>query len=478
MLIAAAHKSSGKTSVSVGLAAAMANKGLAVQTFKKGPDYIDPLWLRCAAGRECYNLDFFTMSHAEILATFAARSSAADLSLIEGNKGLFDGLDVEGGDCNAALAKMLSAPVVLVIDTYGMTRGIAPLINGYLNFDADVDIRGVILNKVGGSRHEDKLRAALERYTDIEVLGAIGRDRKLEIPERHLGLIPASESRVADETISRLADAVSAGVDVDRIIGIADGARLPANVTRTRAKPVAAETNIRIAIARDAAFCFYYADDLEAFARAGAELVPFDTLNDPTLPEVDGLFIGGGFPETHLTALAANKSLLADIRQSLAAGMPAYAECGGLMYLSRSIEWRGQKENMVGTIPGDIIVGDRPQGRGYVVIKESGKHLWPPASHGSGSAGTRTAAHEFHYARLEKLSDNLDCVYEVIRGYGIDGHRDGLLLGNLLAGFAHHRNSAANPWVERFVSFVREKSANAKLNKKSPLLETNDARME
>jgi len=464
--------------VSVGLAAAMADKGLKVQTFKKGPDYIDPLWLRCAAGRECFNLDFFTMSHAEILATFAARSSAADISLIEGNKGLFDGLDVDGGDCNAALAKMLSAPVVLVIDAYGMTRGIAPLISGYLNFDAEVDIRGVILNKVGGSRHEDKLRAALERYTDIEVLGAIGRDRKLEIPERHLGLIPANESRDAGQTIARLADAVSAAVDVDRIIEIADSGQLASEVTRTCAKPVAAETNVRIAIARDAAFCFYYADDLDAFARAGAELVPFDTLNDPTLPEVDGLFIGGGFPETHLADLAANKALLADIRQSLAAGMPAYAECGGLMYLSQSIEWQGEKENMVGTVPGDIVVGDRPQGRGYVVIEETGNHLWPPASHGPRSPGARIPAHEFHYARLENLPDTIDCVYKVIRGYGIDGHHDGLLLGNLLAGFTHHRNSATNPWVERFVSFVREKSASNKLDKKSPMLEAIDTRLE
>jgi cobyrinic acid a,c-diamide synthase len=173
----------------VGLAAALVRRGLAVQPFKKGPDYIDPLWLSRAAGRACYNLDFFTMSHAEMLATFAGKAAAADISLVEGNKGLFDGLDVEGADSNAALAKMLSTPVVLVIDTNGMTRGIAPLIGGYLDFDRDVDIRGVILNKVGGTRHEGKLRAALERYTDTEVLGAIGRDKALEIPERHLGLV-------------------------------------------------------------------------------------------------------------------------------------------------------------------------------------------------------------------------------------------------------------------------------------------------
>lgn len=458
-LIAAAHKSSGKTSVSVGLAAALAKRGLAVQPFKKGPDYIDPLWLGQAAGRACYNLDFFTMSDTEIRSTFDRRSAAADISLIEGNKGLFDGLDVEGADSNAALAKMLSAPVVLVIDTTGTTRGIAPLINGYLSFDRDVDVRGVILNKVGGARHEGKLRAALERYTDVEVLGAIGRDPALEIPERHLGLIPANEAEGADATIARLADAISAGVDVDRLIEIANTGKKSAADTRSNAEPTKPGPDVRIAIARDAAFGFYYPDDLEVFVEAGAELIPFDTLSDPELPEADGLFIGGGFPEVHLAALSANQSLLADIRQALAAGMPAYAECGGLMYLSGSIEWRGEKHDMVGAVPGDIIVDDRPQGRGYVVIEETGKSSWPPAPHGLQSSNADIPAHEFHYARLENLSGDLEYAYRVLRGNGIDGQHDGLLVGNLLAGFAHHRHTEANPWVERFVAFVREKSA-------------------
>ncbi len=285
--IAAAHKSSGKTSVSVGLAGAMAKRGLAIQTFKKGPDYIDSLWLGRAAGSACFNLDFFTMSHAEIHDTFTARSDKADISLIEGNKGLFDGLDVEGTDSNAALAHLLSAPVILVIDTQGMTRGIAALINGYLNFDPDADIRGVILNKVGGTRHEGKLRAALERYSDIEVLGAIGRDRALEIPERHLGLVPANESGNADTTITRLTNAVSAGVNVDRVLEIAGlddiespgrlGSMPKSGSSTGRTTP---SLDVRIAIARDAAFSFYYQDDLEAFAEAGAELVPFDTLSE------------------------------------------------------------------------------------------------------------------------------------------------------------------------------------------------------
>ena len=456
IFIAAAHKSSGKTSVTVGLTAALTRRGLAIQPFKKGPDYIDPLWLARAAGRACYNLDFFTQTGSEILATFSGKSIGADFSVIEGNKGLFDGLDVEGADSNAALATLLSAPVVLVIDTGGMTRGIAPLIRGYLEFDPDVDIRGVILNKVGGARHEAKLRAALDRYTDAEVLGAIGRDAALEIPERHLGLIPANEAGAADDMIARLADAVSAGVDLDRIIGVAGAACLPAGKTGQIASPQQQTADVRIAIARDAAFGFYYQDDLEAFAEAGAELAPFDALSDAQLPEADGLFIGGGFPETQLAALSANQSLLADIRQALAAGMPAYAECGGLMYLARNIAWRGEKRNMVGAVPADVIVGDRPQGRGYMVLEETAEIPWPVSSAAQSAVAGGIPAHEFHYARLENLPDDLNYAYRVVRGAGIDGRHDGIVIGNLMAGFAHHRNTGANPWVKRFVNFVRE----------------------
>ena len=434
----------------------MAKRGLAVQPFKKGPDYIDPLWLGRAAGSACFNLDFFTMSRTEIETSFITRSTPGGISLIEGNKGLFDGLDVSGADSNAALAKLLSVPVVLVIDTQGMTRGIAPLINGYLDFDSDVDIRGVILNKVGGSRHEGKLRAALERYTDIEVIGAIGRDQALEIPERHLGLIPANESGNADETISRLVKAVSAGVDIDRILEVSRTHNTPESPGAARSDWP--DSDVRIAIARDAAFNFYYQDDLDAFAAAGAELVPFNTLSDEKLPPVDGLFIGGGFPETHLPALSRNQSLREDIRRQLAAGLPAYAECGGLMYLSQNIRWQNDAFDMVGTISGDIIVEERPQGRGYVVLKETGQNPWPTAPGRQENSDEQIPAHEFHYARLEMRSEAPDFAFDVIRGEGIDGRHDGLINNNLLAGFTHQRNTLANPWVSRFVAFVREKS--------------------
>lgn len=461
LYIAAAHKSSGKTSVSVGLSAALAGRGMAVQNFKKGPDYIDPLWLARASGRPCYNLDFFTQSSAEILSTFVINSAQADISLIEGNKGLFDGVDVEGSDSNAAMATMLSSPVVLVIDTGGMTRGIAPLIRGYMDFDPDVDICGVILNKVGGSRHESKLRRALERYTDAEVLGAVGRGSALEIPERHLGLIPANEAQgqgAANTMIKRLADAVSAGVDLDRMIEIASKATVATYTEAVAGKPVVPGPDVRIAIARDAAFGFYYEDDLEAFAQAGAELIPFNTLTDTKLPVADGLFIGGGFPETQLASLSANTSLRRDIHDALASGMPAYAECGGLMYLARNISWRGEVADMVGAVPADVIVGERPQGRGYMVVEETGQSPWLPC-HVKSEDSRGIPVHEFHYARLERLDNDPVFAYRVLRGTGIDGKHDGLVINKLLAGFAHHRNTRANPWVERFVAFVRENSA-------------------
>jgi len=455
LLIAATHKSSGKTTVTTGLAAALARRGMTVQPFKKGPDYIDPMWLGRAAGNPCINLDFHCMQEAEIVAAFRRRDAAADISIVETNKGLFDGVDVEGRDSNAALAALLGAPVVLVIDTLGMTRGIAPLVLGYVNFDPAIHIAGVILNKVGGPRHEGKLRAALEFYTDLPVLGALGRDRALEIPERHLGLVPANEAGEANRTINRLAEAVAGGVDLDRIVEIAKSAEGP----RLAAVPAPVATpkikDIRIGVARDAAFGFYYPDDLEALETAGAEIVPFDCLNDKSLPDVDGLFIGGGFPETQMGALEANRELLASIRSAIEGGLPTYAECGGLMYLSRSLTWHGETRQMAGVIPGDAVMHARPQGRGYVVLEETAAAPWPrPVAQTAESTGF--PAHEFHYASLENLPRDVTYAWRVLRGHGIDGQHDGIVQGNLLAGFSHLRDVEGDRWAARFAHFVRE----------------------
>ena len=355
LFISAAHKSSGKTTVSIGLCAACRARGVVVQPFKKGPDYIDPLWLSQAAGRPCYNLDFYTMAREEIEATFRARLRGAELGLIEGNKGLYDGLDLDGSNSNAALAALLGAPVVLVLDTRGMTRGVAPLILGYQAFDPKICIAGVILNHVGGSRHEGKLRSVIEHYTDVRVVGAVPQARELEIVERHLGLMPSNESPEAAAQIERLATRIGSSVDLDALLAIAARAALVAAGAPAATLP---EPTVRIGIARDEAFGFYYPGDLEALRRAGAELVPFDTLRDPTLPAVDGLFIGGGFPEARMADLEANAPMRSAVAAFIEAGGPVYAECGGLMYLARSIAWHGKVCRMAGVIPAEIKIYD------------------------------------------------------------------------------------------------------------------------
>lgn len=264
LYISAAHKSSGKTTVSIGLCAALAARGLRVQPFKKGPDYIDPIWLGRAAGRAVYNLDFNVHSRAEVSALFASRSEGAHIGIIEGNKGLYDGLSLDGSDSNAALARQFGSPVVLVVDTRGITRGIAPLLQGYRVFDSEVNIAGVILNFVGGARHEDKLRRAVEHYTDIPVLGAVQRNAAISIQERHLGLVPGNEARGADATIEVLAQLMEQQLDVDALLEVARTAPPPAG-PGAAGPPVrvpAGGRPLRLGVLRDAAFGFYYADDL------------------------------------------------------------------------------------------------------------------------------------------------------------------------------------------------------------------------
>ncbi|MGE5547115.1 MAG: cobyrinate a,c-diamide synthase [Solirubrobacterales bacterium] len=450
LFISAAHKSSGKTTVTVGLAAALAARGLAVQPFKKGPDYIDPLWLSAATGRECRNLDFHTMPPRLIRETFERVSRGANISLIEGNKGLYDGVDLEGHGSSAKLAEWLDAPVVLVVDTSGMTRGIAPLLLGYKAFDPGVRIAGVILNKVSGPRHEKKLREVVAHYTGLPVLGAVQRAPEMEIMERHLGLVPANEAAEAAAAIASLRDCVAAQVDLDALLALA--ADTPA--TEVFPSPPAAlpTPDLRIAVARDGAFGFYYPDDFDALRAAGAELVFIDTMRDASLPDVDGLFVGGGFPETHAAALEANAALRADIRAKAAAGLPIYAECGGLMYLSRAIRWQGERREMVGVIPGEAVMHPRPQGRGYVRLRETADFPWPRVEDGPAVL----PAHEFHHSRLEGLEGDFPFAYDVIRGAGIGARKDGLIVGNALATYAHMRSVGPNPWAARFAAFVRQ----------------------
>ena len=460
IFIAAAHKSSGKTTVSVGLARALSERGRRVRMFKKGPDYIDPLWHRLASGRASYNLDFNTQDPDEIAALFAGRAAGADISIIEANKGLHDGLALDGADSNAALAKLLDAPVVLVIDTEGITRGIAPLLLGYQAFDRGVRITGVILNRVAGPRHEAKLRAAVEHYTDIPVLGAVRRNAELVLRERHLGLTTPGDVAAREQWLSAIGRMVAEQVDLARIEEMAAGA--PAFAAPAPEAPERVGAGLRVAVARDAAFCFTYADDLERMEAAGAELVFFSPLQDATLPEgIDALFLPGGFPETHMQELAANAAMRHSVAAAIRAGLPTYAECGGLMYLAERIRWGERRATMCGVVPGEAVMHEKPQGRGIVHLAASGAAPWSPA----GGAGEVIRAHEFHYAALENCScERLSFAWEVKRGFGIDGAHDGIVSGNLVAGFAHLRHTRQSPWVDAFLTFARNHRLAARAN--------------
>ena len=447
LFISAAHKSSGKTVISLGISAALRENGLIVQTFKKGPDYIDPLWFAKATQRNCYNLDFWTQSELEIKSMFAKQSRGADISIIEGNKGLHDGLATDGSNSNAALAKLLSAPVILILDTRGTIRGVAPLLLGYQQFDPAVNIAGVILNFVGGDRHAAKLTSVLERYTDIPILGTVQRHTALELVERYLGLMPSNEDQFAQEKITRISSTVAQQIDLDKILAIANTA--PSLGIEEDKEKHFQKSQLKIAYAKDEAFGFYYADDLDAFAQYGVQLLPFDTLQDTQLPDANALFIGGGFPEKRMQQLAANTKMKQAIYTAVEQGMPTYAECGGLMYLCKSIEFASKQCEMVGIIDAECKMFEKPIGRGYTLLQKNTLHPWPHVT------DQPIAGHEFHYSKLSFVSSATKFAFEVNRGFGVTGKKDGIVYKNLLACYAHQRNTQQNQWISSFIEFIK-----------------------
>ncbi len=442
----ATRKSSGKTLISIGLIAAFVQQGLKVHPFKKGPDYIDPRWLATAAGRDCHNLDFFMMGREKILANFSSYAQGADLSLIEGNMGLFDGQDLQGADCGAALATLLQTPTLLVVDCHGMARGIAPLVLGHLHFPGGEWIGGIILNNVSSARQEKNLTSALRHYSSIPVLGVLPRDRQSMIEERHLGLEPAGEQEGTMERIAEIGKWVKEHIDLEQVFQLARQAPSlsPPPTPAPTVRMVAARK--RVAYVTDRAFHFYYPENLQALRDEGVELVPVSLLSDESLPDVTGLYIGGGFPEMFMDSLADNQRIMRDIRQKTAAGLPVYAECGGLMVLAEKMHWQGHTAAMAGALPIEVTMGNRPQGYGYMELEGQKQGIWP-------GVGQRVACHEFHYSRVTKMGEGIDFAYQVKRGHGIDGQQDGLLHHNILASYAHIHADGAPGWAHFLAGF-------------------------
>jgi cobyrinic acid a,c-diamide synthase len=444
-IISALKGGAGKTILSLGLIAAWREMGHRVAPFKKGPDFIDAGWLTFAAGRLCYNLDPFLMTGVQIRESFMCHSSQADLSLIEGNRGLYDGLDVEGCCSTAELAKLLNTPVIIILDVTMATRTTAAIIKGCQTFDPDLNIAGVILNRVGGARQETLIRETIERYCDTPVLGSVPKLRDAIFPERHMGLVPFQETDQAEKAISWAKTTVIESLDLDKIWKIADKTDGIAGGLKNKepeSPRIVSDDLPRIGFIRDKSFWFYYPENLETLKRLGAVLVEINAIEHRGLPRIDALYIGGGFPETQARALADNQTFRADLREAIKNDMPVYAECGGLMYLGKSLIVDGKTYPMVGSIPVEFILQKRPQGHGYTVLEVEGSNPYY-------SVGQTLKGHEFHYSKAIPMSgEDLSFAFKVRRGYGVDGSRDGICVKNLLATYSHVHAAGDQRWAE------------------------------
>ncbi len=477
IIISALRGGSGKTIFSVGIIAALVKRGKTIAPFKKGPDYIDAGWLALAAGQQCYNLDTFLIKKETILNSFACYTRASDLAVIEGNRGLYDSIDRDGNTSTAELAKLLDLPVILCIDGTKTTRTMAAVVLGCQQFDPGVKINGVILNRVAGKRHENNLRTCIEHYCQIPVLGAVPKLKDQPFPERHMGLVPTPEHDWAKTSVDDIAAVITKHLDLNAILDIAQtGGKTASKEQPTREeqgvttaarefssdepsldtcveKYIVAGEAPRIGIIRDASFQFYYPENLEALEAAGAELVFTSPLTESTLPPVDALYIGGGFPETHAKQLADNIAYRHQIRDLAEKGLPIYAECGGLMYLGERLLLGDGVYAMAGVFPLVFDLHKRPQGHGYTIVSVDHENPYF-------EVGAEIKGHEFHYSKAIEYRGSMDLlVFQVQRGAGLINGRDGICRKKVLATYTHIHSLGTPLWaksmVENAVSFKK-----------------------
>ncbi|MGB9804333.1 cobyrinate a,c-diamide synthase [Desulfofundulus sp.] len=446
LLIAATHSGAGKTTLATALMAAFTRAGFTVQPFKVGPDYIDPGYHTAATGRISRNLDTFFLGASGVREVFARAASGADLCIIEGVMGLYDGKGATERGSSAEVAKTLEAPVVLVVDVRSMSRSAAALVLGYRLFDPRVRLAGVLLNRVGSARHYAMLKEAIENQAGVPVLGWVGRRQEISLPHRHLGLLPAVEKNELLDHLEQLVAVLEEGVDLFRLLEIARQAPPLAEIPGKIFPATPLPPRVRLGVVKDAAFNFYYQDGLDLLSALGAEIVFISALSDPALPpDIDGLYIGGGFPEMFLKNLAANKGFLESLRRAFQQGMPVYAECGGLMYLCRVIcDFEGREYSMVGLLPGICRMHARRIALGYCEARVLADNILAPA-------GTRLVGHEFHYSSIEGIPPDFRRAYVLYRGGEKEGLPDGYVSGNLLASYLHLHFAACPDVARRFI---------------------------
>ncbi|MBW2216486.1 MAG: hydrogenobyrinic acid a,c-diamide synthase (glutamine-hydrolyzing) [Deltaproteobacteria bacterium] len=452
--IAALRGGSGKTILTLGLTAAWRAKGFNIAPFKKGPDFIDAGWLTFSANRECHNLDPFLMNNDQILDSFVSNSRHADLCLMEGNRGLYDGLDVEGSCSTAELTKLLKAPVLIIVDVTMTTRTVAAIVKGCQVFDPDLDIAGVILNRVAGLRQKNLIKDSIEKFCHIPVLGSIPKLKDNPFPERHMGLVPFQERDQAEKAIAWTREVVTGNLDLDDIWKIAHSAEGIVHPTgeQKREPAVATKDAPRIGFIRDKSFWFYYPENLDQLKQLGADLIEINAITDKELPHLDALYIGGGFPETQAQALADNQTFRNALRAEIEKGLPVYAECGGLMYMGETLLVDGKTYPMVGALPIVFTLTKKPQGHGYTVLEVDQSNPYYPV-------GKILKGHEFHYSKPEMTNEQgITFAFKATRGNGIIGQRDGICRKNLLATYTHIHAAGDTQWASNlFRNAVKHK---------------------
>jgi cobyrinic acid a,c-diamide synthase len=442
IIVAGAASGVGKTTVTIALIRALRARGITVAPFKCGPDYLDPTYHARAAGKPSQNLDGWMMGSDSVRATFVRAARGAQIAVIEGVMGLFDGESpTSDAGSTAQIAKWLDAPVVLVIDAAGMARSAAALYRGFATFDPELRLVGALFNRVGGPGHLDLLRHALGPELS---LGGLPREPSQAFPERHLGLLAANDETISESLLDAWGATAEAWIDVERLLGLARSSPSIALVGEEAAvRPSPSTRRCRLGIAHDEAFHFYYEDNLRRLEASGATLVRFSPIADRTLPDVDGVYFGGGYPEVHAHALAANETMRASIRDFARHGGPIYAECGGLMYLTRAIEaLDGCRYDMVGLVPGAAVMRDRLQALGYIETETQSKTLLGPP-------GTRFRGHQFRYSELVLLRDDsqpVELVYSVRKRRGDQSTLEGYRVGSVLASYIH-AHWASNPSI-------------------------------
>jgi cobyrinic acid a,c-diamide synthase len=437
IVIAGTHSGVGKTTIATGLIAALARRGLTVQPFKIGPDFIDPGFHQTACGRVSRNLDGWMLSRRTNLALFASASADADVAVIEGVMGVFDGRCAVGEDGSTAqMAKWLNAPVLLVADASAMARSAAALVRGFEAFDGDLNLAGILFNRVGGCRHVELLREAVGAYCRTGVIGCLPRNPKIALPSRHLGLTLACES-LTSECLSEMVSWIENNLDLDRLLDLARQQAPPLELIEPQpSRPHAIK--VPIGVARDPAFCFYYQDNLDLLIQCGAELVPFSPIAERALPAgIRGLYLGGGYPELHAAALSENQPMLRAIREFAESGGPIYAECGGFMYLTEAIvDTDGREHPMTGLFPTRARMQSRLAALGYVEPAPTCDALW--ARHCKAMRG-----HEFRYSTIDPMPPT------VARAYAAPA--EGYRVQSVLGSYIHLHLLACPGFAERFI---------------------------